>query len=366
MTLLNLGDGTAIGGKWGFAFEGRWVMRWKDYIDRRFMERFQVLLPNGETGKLFPAMETEPMYCGGCAAKVGQGVLERALRRLPPAPAELGAGVVLGLDAPDDAAAFRTPGGDLVLLSLDAFKAFTGDPWLVGKVAAVNALSDLWAKGAAPAHALALVSLPEGLGEQRSEDVLLQVLAGIRAVLDEHGVALLGGHTTLAQELMVGLAVDGGMAGDSGEGELLRKGGLEVGQQLILTKPLGTGVLLYADPLGYTRGPWLTAAIASMLRPNAAAAAVARRLGATAATDVTGFGLLGHLLEMANARRIRWRSTSIGCRRCRARSSFWAAGCSRAPIRRTKSCCAARSSTTRRAAIPTCRSSPIRKPRAAC
>lgn len=320
LSLLNLGDGTAIGGKWGFAFEGSWVMRWKDKIDREFLERFQVLAENDEPAPAFARMESRqggdgemaPMYCGGCAAKVGQSSLERALGRLPPAP--LFPGIVMGLDRPDDAAAFRTPGGEVVLTSVDAFKAFTGDGWLVGRVAAVNALSDLYAKGARPAHALALVALPEGLAEERGEDLLVEVLAGMRAVFDPLGVALLGGHTTLATELMAGLAVTGfapaAAAPAAGEAEvevddedagLLRKGGIQPGQKLILTKALGTGVLLYADPLGLVRGPWLAAAFASMLRPNATAAAIAAEMGATAATDVTGFGLIGHLGEMTRA-----------------------------------------------------------------
>ncbi len=294
LTLLNLGDGSAIGGKWGFAFEGRWVMRLKDRIDRAFMERFQVLQPGGEPAPLFPPMAMEPMFCGGCAAKAGQNVLDRVFARLAPPPAD--DSVVLGLDPPDDAAAFRTPGGELVLVTLDAFKAFTGDPWLVGKVAAINAVSDLYAKGAVPAHALALVALPETLGEERSEETLYQVLEGIRSVLDPLGVALVGGHTTLAAELMVGLSIDGRPGGG-----LLRKGSLEPGHRLVLTKGLGTGVLLHADPQALVRGPWLEKAFASMLRPNAEAAGVARELGASAATDVTGFGLLGHLAEMARA-----------------------------------------------------------------
>lgn len=305
LTLLNLGDGTAVGGKWGFAFEGRWVMRWKDHIDRRFMERFQVLRAGGEPSPHFPGMtqpamngagETPPMYCGGCAAKVGQKVLDRVFRRLPTPFAD--GSVVLGLEQPDDAAAFKTAGGDLVLVSIDAFKAFTPDPWLVGKVAAVNALSDIYAKGAEPAHALALVALPEGQSEEGAEEMLFQVLEGVRSVLDPLGVALIGGHTTLATELMVGLSIDGVLAAG---GQLLKKGGLEVGQRLILTKRLGTGVILHADPLGEVPGPWLEQALASMLRPTAEAAAVARQVGATAATDITGFGLLGHLGEMARA-----------------------------------------------------------------
>ncbi len=295
LTLLNLGDGTAIGGKWGIAFEGRWVMRLKDRIDRRFMKRFQVLQTNGELSQGFQAMEMDPMFCGGCAAKVGQNVLERVFRRLGPPPID--GSVVLGLEQPDDAAAFRTPGGDLVLVTLDAFKAFTQDAWLVGKVAAINAISDLYAKGAQPVHALALVVLPEGLGEERSEELLFQILEGIRSVIDPLGVSLLGGHTTVAAEMMVGLSIDGVLAGD----ELLRKGQLELGQKLILTKRLGTGVLFHADMNGWVRGPWLQAAIQSMLRPNADAAKIARQTEATAATDVTGYGLLGHLGEMARA-----------------------------------------------------------------
>lgn len=294
LTLLNLGDGTAIGGKWGMAFEGRWVMRLKDRIDRRFMERFQVVRPNGELGAGFTAMEMAPMFCGGCAAKVGQSVLDRVFQRLDPAPAD--PSVVLGLEQPDDAAAFKTPGGELVLVTLDAFKAFTDDPWLVGKVAAINAISDVFAKGARPAHALALVVLPENAGEDRYEDLLFQVLQGIRSVLDPLRVTLIGGHTTLAAELMVGLSIDG-VAG----GELLRKGTLVAGQKLVLTKSLGTGVLFHADPGGWVRGRWLQHALASMLRPNSAAAEVARQLGATAATDITGYGLLGHLGEMVRA-----------------------------------------------------------------
>ena len=296
LTLLNLGDGSAIGGKWGFAWEGREVMWLKDRIDRRFMRLFQVLQPSGELSPGFAPMAESLMYCGGCAAKVGQNTLERVFRRLDPPLAD--PSVVLGLDQPDDAAAFVTPGGERVLVTLDAFKAFTDDPWLVGRVAAINAVSDVYAKGAAPAHALALVVLPEGSGEERCEELLYQVLEGIRSVLDPLRVTLIGGHTTLAAELMVGLSIDG-----IASGELLRKGTIQPGQRLILTKRLGTGVIFHADPGGAVRGPWLQEAIASMLRPNAEAAAIARRMGATAATDITGYGLLGHLGEMVRASR---------------------------------------------------------------
>jgi len=301
LTLLNMGDATALGSKWGVSFEGAWVMRLKDAIDRGFMRRFQVLEPSGA---LTPAFRDEPamgagLACGGCAAKLGQTALERTLGRLPPPRQD--ASVALGLEAPDDAAAVTTPSGDLVVSSLDAFPAFTDDPWLVGRVAAVNAVSDLLAKGIAPRHAQALVALPEPEPAAAAEETLFQVLSGARAALDPLGATLVGGHTTRAARLLVGFVVDGGAAAPI---ELLRLSGLRPGDRLILTKALGTGVVFHADMHGEARGPWIQAALASMLRPNLAASRVARETGATAATDVTGFGLAGHLAGLLRAGRV--------------------------------------------------------------
>ena len=298
LTLLNLGDGSAIGGKWGVSFEGRWVMRWKDWIDRRFMHRFQMLELDGAPG---PALATMPPMeggmepvCGGCAAKLAQDSLSRALGRLgapPPAPE-----VVLGLTEADDAAAFHTPGGELLVASVDFFRAFTDEPYLVGQVAARNAVSDLEAKGVASRWALALVTLPLAAGPREAEETLYQVLAGARAVFDPLGVRLVGGHTSRATELQVGFCVQGVAA--SAAALLRRRGRLEAGQALVLTRPLGTGVLFHADMAGRARGPWIAAALSSMLAGNGAAAEVARQVGATAATDVTGFGLAGHLAAL--------------------------------------------------------------------
>jgi selenide,water dikinase len=307
LTLLNLGDGTAVGSKAGLSFEGRWGMRLKDWIDRRFVRRFQVLAADGE-----PREEPRPgspmagrgggeMLCGGCAAKVGQSVLGRALERLGPGLED--PAVRLGLATPDDAVAVETPGGDVVVASLDAFRPFTDDPYLVGRVAAVNALSDLAAKGVAPRWAQALVAVPQDLALEAAEELLFQVLAGARATFDPLEITLLGGHTLTAPELVVGFHVEGlaEREEDKTPAVPLPKGGLRIGQELVLTKALGTGVVFHADGKGEARGPWLEAALASMLRPNLEAARVARRSGATAATDITGFGLVGHLGEMLAA-----------------------------------------------------------------
>jgi len=292
LTLLNLGGRRALGAKWGVAFAGPRAFWLKDAIDRRFVRRFQVLGEEGAPSAAFPPMpEDAAMQCGGCAAKVSSRALADALASLP--PAALDPSVVLGLGARDDAAALRTPHGDLLVATVDGFRAFSTDAWLVGRVAAVNALSDVYAKGASPRHALCWVTVPEG----RGEEALQQALAGVRAALDPLGVTLIGGHSTLGPELTIGLAVLGELAASDAP---LTKQGLAPGDVLVLTKPLGTGVVLAADMRARARGAWLRAAHASMLRANDHAAAVARRF-ARASTDVSGFGLAGHLREMLEA-----------------------------------------------------------------
>ena len=299
LSLLNLGDGSAIGSKWGRSFEGHWVMAWKDSIDRKFMRKFQVLDRDGLPAAEFPPMsggDGMTMLCGGCAAKVGQSVLERALARVGAEVAD--PTVVLGLESADDAAAVRTPGGDVLASTIDVFTAFTDDPWLVGKVAAINAASDLVAKGVAPRYALAMVAVPEGSSSEEAEEVLYQTLAGARSALDDLGVTLLGGHTTTAAKLMVGFSMEGFA---DGEDALLRIGGLRVGQKLLLTKALGTGVVFHADMRSLARGSWLVAALDSVTRTNVRALEILRAAGVEAVTDVTGFGVVGHLGEMLRA-----------------------------------------------------------------
>jgi selenide,water dikinase len=272
------------------------VFALKDRIDRRFVRRFQVLAPDDAVTADFAArpMPGGDMLCGGCAAKVGESALHRALERLGSASHSA---VILGLAEPDDAAAVETERGEIVTVTIDGFRAFADDPYLVGRVAAVNAVSDLWAKGVAPRFALAQVTVTDD-EPARAEETLYQVMAGARAALDADGVTLVGGHTTTGPELVVGFAVWG--LADSRDA-LIRIGGLSAGDQLVLTKPLGTGVLLQADMRGLARGAWIEACDASMLRSNRHAARAAGSLRPSAGTDVTGFGLAGHLGSMLRA-----------------------------------------------------------------
>lgn len=298
LSLLNLGGARALGSKWNRVASGRAVWLLKDRIDRHFVRRFRVLEQTGALASAFPdpaSMGMEEMPCGGCAAKLGPSPLERALGRVGAPPPD--DSVVLGLGARDDAAAMRTPSGDVILATVDAFRAFTDDPWLVGRVAAVNAVSDILAKGGRPRHALALVTLPEDSSEH-SEELLFQVLAGIRAALDPLGVSLVGGHTTTGAELFVGLSVTGELGPDEAP---LSLGGLGIGDRLLLTKPLGTGVVLAADMQGRALGRWVRETHTALVRDNSEAAHTARARGATACTDVSGFGLARHLGEMLSA-----------------------------------------------------------------
>lgn len=292
LTLLNLGDGRGIGARNGLAIDSRLAFKLKDRIDRQFMERFQVLGSDGAPLAAFehgmPKMSEMEMGCGGCAAKVGATPLSRALGRLPQ---QRDPDVILGLDPPDDAVALRRP-HETVVASVDAFPAFTDDPWLVGRVAARNAVSDLQAKGVAPRLALAHVAVASGEDEEES---LFQALAGVRHELDPMGCTLGGGHTTVGPRLHVGLSVVG--FSDPSR-PMVAKGGARPGDALVLSDALGTGVLFHADMAGRAAGAWIEAAMEGMLRDNGAAARIAIEAGARGMTDVTGFGLAGHLGEM--------------------------------------------------------------------
>ncbi|REK03183.1 MAG: selenide, water dikinase SelD [Acidobacteria bacterium] len=299
LTLLNLGDGTAVGSKWGVQAEGRAVLRLKDWIDRRFMRRFQLLSPQGEELPGFAMRDEGPaMACGGCAAKVEQDALGEALDRLAdelPVPPARGNRLLRGRD---DVATYALTEGVGLVLNVDGFRAFVDDPWLVGRCAALNALSDLWAKAASPRCAQAWITVPQQLSPELAGEMLFQVLAGARSALDEAGVELVGGHSTTGPELQVGFAIDG-VPAETEPRLLLAQAELQAGDRLILTGRLGTGVLLHADMMGRAPGPWVETALAAMQSDRAAIGQLARELGARGATDVTGFGLAGHLATLA-------------------------------------------------------------------
>ncbi len=300
--LVSTGERHAVGTRNGLVVEGAWVWRWKDWIDRRFMRKFNDLPEMASPATLLPPLadrqaleeiSATAMRCGGCGAKVGASVLSRALGRIEPVAR---ADVVAGLDAADDAALIDVGGGRLAVQTVDYFRAMIDDPYLFGKIAATHALGDVYAMGGEPQTALAIATVPYGL-EAKVEADLFAMMTGANEVLREAGCALVGGHTSEGSELALGFAVNGLVAPNAA----LNKGGLRPGDALILTKPIGTGTLLAADMRRKAKARWVMAAITHMLQSNGRAATILRRYGVHAATDVTGFGLLGHLVEMVRA-----------------------------------------------------------------
>src|SRR5688572_8683616 len=232
--------------------------------------------------------------CGGCAAKLGADLLSDALAGLgADAAAVADPALLAGLTPPDDAAAYRVSDDLAIIGTLDFFPPLVDDPRTFGEIAAANALSDVFAMGGRVLFALSIAAFPEEL----PRDVLAAIFEGASSKVREGGGTLAGGHTIRDPEPKYGLAVIGAAHPDM----LLRKGGAKVGDILVLTKRLGTGVLVSGARQGRTSEANLATAIEQMRTLNRAASEVLVGLGIRAATDVTGFGLLGHGFEMARA-----------------------------------------------------------------
>jgi len=201
--------------------------------------------------------------------------------------------LLVGLGAPDDAAVYRLDEARALIVTTDFFTPIVDDPYQYGAIAAANALSDVYAMGGRPLLALNIAALPPTL----PPEMIAQIMVGLAEKVREAGAVIAGGHTIQDKEPKVGLAVVGLASPD----RLLTKGGARPGDWLILTKPLGTGCITTAAKSDQARPDDLVEAAAWMMRLNRDAAEVAEGVGACAATDITGFGLLGHATELAEA-----------------------------------------------------------------
>ncbi len=303
LALISTGNRHAVASRGRFFVAGHWVWRWKDWIDRRFMAHFRVSggklmqpavsqdkVTNNEPGRDVDAQ----MRCGGCGSKLGGDLLARVLARLHlPAPA----GIVTGIG--EDAAVIRPVPDALEVQTVDGFRAMIDDPFIVGQIGAEHAINDVYAMGGTPRTAMAWVSVPAA-AENQMEDDLYQLLAGVTRVCEAAGVALIGGHSSESAELTVGLAVTGYVD----ERDLWRKARLCVDDYLVLTKPIGTGALLAAHMRAGCSARWLFGALRTMQQSNRQAAHILRNHSVVAVTDITGFGLLGHVGEMTRAARL--------------------------------------------------------------
>ena len=232
---------------------------------------------------------TQLVRNAGCASKVSPVDLEAVLRRLPEVkdPA-----VISGLAAADDAAIYRIADNLCLVQTVDVFTPCVDDPYLFGRICAANCLSDIYAMGGEPRTALSILAFPS---ETLDGEIMYRMLTGAMETLAEAGVALVGGHSIKDDEIKLGFAITGVI--DPAVAAALEHP--RAGDRLVLTKPLGTGVLAFCQQLGRAPGEGLAAAESGMATLNRAAAEAMKAAGASACTDVTGFGLFGHLIRMA-------------------------------------------------------------------
>jgi selenide, water dikinase len=367
LSLISTGDKYAVAskGRW-ICLEGRWLWRWKDWIDRRWMAKYSTKLPNLEIMMSKMQLQNKPallldrkynfknqhggsflkkhkgsdvieaftdntMRCGGCGAKVGATIVSRVLKvvheRQIIRAKELGYEPPPPIDHDDAAITFlptKQPGTNesvtngssagAIIQTIDYFREMISDPYIFGKIVAVHALSDIHAMGATAQTAMALAVAPFAADDAITESTLVHLMSGVSDVLQDEGIRLVGGHTCEGIELACGLSVQGYT---SDPHSLWRKRGGRIGDKVILTKPLGTGALFAAEMRAEASSDHIQDALQIMLQSNYVTSCAARefcmRYGndiVHACTDVTGFGLIGHLLEMLLANETDTRPTT--------------------------------------------------------
>ena len=278
LKLISLGEKSALAEKFGTARSGPLLWKLKDYIDRKFMTQFATLTamephnpPRTAALGVADAMGDKPM-CGGCGAKVGRDALKTVLQ-----------------DHFGDDAAIVQPGQ---VMSTDHLRALTHDPFLMTKIAGVHALGDIWAMGAKPQAATVSLILPQ-MAAPLQDRTLAEIMAAAAGVFDAAGAKIIGGHTSLGDELTIGFTVTGTTK------KPITQDGAQPGDALILTKPLGSGTIMAAEMVGKAPGADVIACLKTMVQDQAEAAAILSK--AHAMTDVTGFGLAGHLRGICDA-----------------------------------------------------------------
>ena len=303
LSLIACGDKYAVMSKKWLSYDAGFLWTWKDYIDTKFMAMYGSDLGKMKTNVSNMVSHYTPdavaslqeMRCGGCGSKVGSTVLTSVLEALRErqglTPEDAGWG--------DDAAIIPNPEKDHAMIqTIDFFKSpmVLQDPYIFGYISAVHAMSDCYAMNGTPTSALALAVIPLAVPE-KVKDQLHQLMCGACDALMEARCKLVGGHTSEGADLSMGLTITGQVK----NGSIWTKAGMNPGDDIILTKQIGTGILLAAAELGIPVGAYFAAAVRSMCQSNLEARNVLQTHTVTACTDVTGFGILGHLMEMCIA-----------------------------------------------------------------
>ncbi|WP_171231982.1 selenide, water dikinase SelD [Ruegeria sp. HKCCA4812] len=293
LKLISLGGKSALGERLGLSHSGAMMWKWKNHIDRIFMNKFRDLpqmkppaLPRAHAAGLVEVLGEKPM-CGGCGAKVGRGALQVALKSQPgPVRPDI-------IPLPGDDAALLQTGGVRQVMTSDHLRAFTNDPALMARIAAVHALGDVWAMGATPQAATATIILPR-MSAALQRRTMSEIMSIAGDVMRDAGADIVGGHSSMGDEMTIGFTLTGLCDADP-----ITLAGGQPSDCLILTKPIGSGVLMAAEMAGQANGAWVAAAYRHMAQPQGKAARILA--GAHAMTDVTGFGLAGHLQGICDA-----------------------------------------------------------------
>jgi len=293
LKLISLGGKSALAERFGRAISGPLMWRWKNRIDQAFMRKFRDLptmavpaLPAHTADGVREALGHKPM-CGGCGAKVGRGALREALGTLPQTSR-----TDIESVAGDDAAVLVT-GGLRQVMTTDHLRSFWADPVVMTRIAAIHALGDVWAMGAVPQAATASLILPR-MSVDLQRRTMAEVMQAAQEVMEGAGAAIVGGHSSLGDEFTVGFTVTGLC-----NSAPITLRGAKAGDAILLTKPLGSGVIMAASMSGEVDGEIVASALDWMQMPQADASKTLAH--AYAMTDVTGFGLAGHLSAICEA-----------------------------------------------------------------
>jgi selenide,water dikinase len=304
LSLITIGDRKALVHQ-----DSASILRWlspallwtvKDWIDRRFMARFQARtfsIKPRHFNKVMPVPKStlvpedwQDNTCGGCGSKLAASTLTQSLNKLEIPKDD---SVLLGVKDGEDCALTQVSGNTLCLQTIDQFRSFISDPYLLGQIATQHALSDVYAMGGIAKTAQVGLTLCAAAEKIHREEIF-QVMSGVLDILTKSATSLVGGHTGEGSELSIAIAVQGEVA----PAQVLRKQLTQPGNQLILTKPIGTGVIFAANMLAQANGKLVNEALSSMLQSNKIAMETIRSFDISGCTDITGFGLLGHAFEM--------------------------------------------------------------------
>ena len=288
LKLISLGKKSAIWDRGFFSFSGSYIWYIKNYIDRNFMKKFFININEKELK--FNQDTDNSVLCAGCAAKVGNESLEKVLKDLKQPN---GNDVLLGMG--DDAAILNV-GKNKLVFTTDHFRAFTSDLFLLSKIAAIHSMNDIWAMGATPKIALANIILPDAK-EKVQENWLREIMKGSSDIFSNENVSIVGGHTSVGEEFSIGFNVNGFC-----KKKPVTISGAKDGDILILTKPIGSGVLLAAKMQYLVDGEAISKLFSWMCKSQSKASKILSE--SNAMTDITGFGLAGHLAKICQSSKV--------------------------------------------------------------